>query len=193
MKRRVFVFLAVIFTLVPAYSSDLLDMIDDDLLLLYPEEDRAMVIEASIRFNIPLEVLVRQDFTESSFDKSTVYHQNDGFYSIGYKQINKRWMDYMIENYHIIDEPFDETNEKHLYWLGCNYLVYLIDRFDSAMIGLTSYNVGETKVALRREEVPQRGWDYAYFILTGVGRGVYYNRMLEFNRLLERKGIDISE
>jgi hypothetical protein len=185
----VFIFLTVFLSAEGGNSSDLLDLLDHKWLLLYPEEDRAMVVEASELFNIPIEVLIRQDFTESTFNRNEVYQQSDGYYSIGYKQINVRWLDYLVENYHILEEPFNKNNEKHLYWLGCAYLSYLISKYDSAMVGLVAYNAGETKVSKAIETVPQRAWDYAYFIMIGEGRGTYYNRMVEFQHLIEELNI----
>ena len=184
MKFGIFIFYMLNFSLVFAYGSDLEEILSVNMLELYPIEHREMILEASETFNIPLEILIRQDFTESSFMPETVYYQSDGFHSIGYKQINLRWLDYFVERFHILEEPFDIENKKHLYWIGCNYLSYLIEKYESAMIALVAYNAGETKVSRDIESVPERSWDYAYFIMTGEGRGNYYARMLEFNRLI---------
>jgi len=144
-----------------------------------------LVWKYSVMFNIPAEVLVRQDYLESSFQPGTIYEQSDGFYSIGYKQINVRWLDYFEEHFYDLDEPFEETNQEHLYYIGVNYLSYLIESLGSPYKALVAYNCGETKVRTDWENVPQRSKDYAFFILTGIGRGVYEIRETQYSYLID--------
>lgn len=138
----------------------------------YDPADALFILKYSQMYNIPILYLYRQDYLESKLGKYPINDRERGL-DIGFKQLNSRYMDYYIEKYFILDEPFDPLNNEHSIQVGCAYLKDLYNEFfEDWRLAFQAYNAGPTRV--RSFSVPPMTEEYAECILNGYSENLKY-------------------
>ena len=138
----------------------------------YQPEDAAYIIKYSTMYDIPIIYLYRQDYIESKLGKYSIHKRQHGL-DMGFKQLNSKYLEFFVEKYFILDEPFDPMNNEHSIQVGCAYLKDLYEEFFcNWRLAFEAYNAGPTRV--RSFIVPPATKEYAQCILTGYSEKYIY-------------------
>lgn len=141
-------------------------------LKFYDPEDAVFVAKYSTIYDIPIVYLYRQDYLESKLGKYPIHVRDNGM-DLGFKQLNSKYLDYYVEKYFELDEPFDPMNHEHSIQIGCAYLKDLYKEFFcNWKLAFQAYNAGPTRV--RSFSVPPITKEYAQCILNGYSPDLKY-------------------
>lgn len=113
------------------------------LVFTHPLKFEEEIIFCAQEFDISPELIASVINVESSFDENAKSNKN----AIGLMQIKlstANYLDDLNATYHISEEDLfiPKINIKY----GCEYLKYLINKFEQVNTALAAYNAGETRV-----------------------------------------------
>ena len=141
---------------------------DLQYLKYYDSSDALFILRYSVIYQIPIVYLYRQDYIESKLGKRTINRRKYGM-DVGFKQLNSEYLDYYVDKYYILNEPFDPMNHEHSIQVGCAYLRDLYEQFFCDWrLAFEAYNAGPTKV--KSFNVPPISKQYAQCILNGYSK-----------------------
>lgn len=141
-------------------------------LKFYDPQDAIYIIKYSNQYHIPIVYLYRQDYLESKLGKYPIHIRENGM-DLGFKQLNSKYLDYYVERYYELEEPFDPMNHEHSIQIGCAYLRDLYEQFFCDWkLAFQAYNAGPTRV--KSFLVPPVTEEYAQCILNGYSPDLKY-------------------
>ncbi len=107
-------------------------------------------------------------YTESRFNPKARSRVVDGYRSCGIMQLYRRYIDELVGRFSSHPKSFVWTEPDDNAEVGCQYLAYLIRRFDGSLyLALISYNWGETNLRNIKniKQIPPEVKEYANSIM----------------------------
>lgn len=110
---------------------------------LYPLKYKIQIIEASEKYQLPTHLIASIVLTESSFDKNAISKKG----AVGLMQILPSTAKWVCE---LKGDKYDQEKLNEVSYnldIGCYYLKYLINKFESVDTAIVAYNAGEGNVS----------------------------------------------
>jgi len=139
---------------------------DDYYLWRYPWEDREIIKNVCVEFDIPLKYLYRLHYIESKMNPNAVRYETNGSVSIGYSQLNSSNKAYFANKFNN-GHPINFYDKEQNIYIGAAYLKYLYTRLGNDWLGaFTAYNWGLGNYRAGKR-IPNMTLDYAFTIYHG--------------------------
>lgn len=153
------------------------------------------VEEVASTENVPLEIITRLIFLESTFGKDKIRAEANGSYSVGMMQLNSACTTYFDEKFYREKEiygAFSPMDDYHNVIVGIRYFKYLFNRYGDYYYAAVAYNCGPGNVD--RGTIPESSKAYGLFVSTGeYGQSHYMKkRATEFNNRILTTRLKLS-